>query len=584
MWYAPVSSAQTHHSITARSQVTGHSQIILIRARPLEKTVAKVEQLNLIISKAIRHLVLTAVAMESNLSCIPLTKKQKLDCANLSPADECLVEANDFVKLVFVILVSNGLSDQCMCVYHHFRPTYSHQIFSGEKINFLSEATQKSIMNYRSVYPDTSGQLDNSPGLLVYIKCDDLTHYVTTRKVSVLADAEMLLEKISVGLPASSHGLNSPDCATEFQQKFCQQTSWPDSTPPGKALPVTLATPSPCSVALSSSQLPGYPFEMYLASATDSGAADLLHRAEKVAAWYIETADSVDFSDERWEVLNLYSVKHENHGETAGNKVYSFSGYMTLFTFMNPFLGSKIRVCQALVLPHMQGKGLGRMMLLAVYNLAKSRPSIVEVTVEDPAPAFERLRDATDCEWLLLHLHEENITRCAESSIPSECPGDLTTSDPFEAHEVHVMRLSPLIDEASMATPSDFKDRCKELKLIPSQVAFALEALQYAVLIIPLIDEEKTNKDCTATHDSDAVAGPDYANNVSPTVEAAVSSSASFKAFRLRVKRRMLNSNKHLRGQSSEVMQKELEALFKELTVRYTYCLKSIRRIKVAEL
>jgi hypothetical protein len=46
-------------------------------------------------------------------------------------------------------------------------------------------------------------------------------------------------------------------------------------------------------------------------------------------------------------------------------------------------------------------------MLLAVYRLAQSRSSIVEVTVEDPAPAFERLRDSVDCEWVLSYLHQK---------------------------------------------------------------------------------------------------------------------------------------------------------------------------------
>lgn len=517
--------------------------------------------------------------MDSTLSFIPVTKKQKLDCANLSSIDEYVVEANALIKLIFVVLVPNGISDQCMCEYHHCRPTYSHQMFPGEKINFLSEATQKSIMNCSGVSLDTTGTSDNSPGLLIYIKCDDLTHYVTTRNVSILTDTVMLLEKVSAGLPASSNSLNGPNYAADFQQKFCQQNSWPHFTPPGKALPVTN------EIALLSSHLPGTSFEMYLANASDIGAEELLHRAEKVAAWYIETADSVDFTDERWEVLNLYSIQNENsnHDKQAGiveRKTYSFSGYMTLFTFMNPFLGSKIRVCQALVLPHMQGKGLGRMMLLAVYKLAKSRPSIVEVTVEDPAPAFERLRDATDCEWLLLHLNEEKIHHCAEKLIPSESleipPGD---------HKLHVMRMERVVDEASTATPSEFKDLCKELKLIPTQVAFALEALQYAVLIIPLIDEEKekSNKDHSATKDSVMKTETVNENGISTSVAASLSSSASYKAFRLRVKRRMLNSNKHLKGQSNEVMQKELEALFKELTVRYMYCLRSIRRIRVEE-
>jgi ribosomal protein S18 acetylase RimI-like enzyme len=105
--------------------------------------------------------------------------------------------------------------------------------------------------------------------------------------------------------------------------------------------------------------------------------------------------DSVDFADERWEVLYLYNSNTENisnidnnGSSSSGNgsnsiesselmnenmfeegPIRNFAGYMTLFTFHNPFLGSKMRVCQVLVLPHMQGRGLGREMLLAGIHI-----------------------------------------------------------------------------------------------------------------------------------------------------------------------------------------------------------------------
>jgi hypothetical protein len=55
-----------------------------------------------------------------------------------------------------------------------------------------------------------------------------------------------------------------------------------------------------------------------------------------------------------------------------------------------------------LVLPPYQGRGLGRHALLEVYALASRREEVLEVTVEDPCPGFQRLRDAVDMEWALL--------------------------------------------------------------------------------------------------------------------------------------------------------------------------------------
>lgn len=103
--------------------------------------------------------------------------------------------------------------------------------------------------------------------------------------------------------------------------------------------------------------------------------------------WYIETADSVDFSDNRWEVLFLVqtpaaecSGKHLNNSTDDGSvHVAKLSyhvdevlvGYFTLFSFRNPFAGCKIRICQALIFPPYQSKGFGKELLHATYSLAK---------------------------------------------------------------------------------------------------------------------------------------------------------------------------------------------------------------------
>jgi histone acetyltransferase 1 len=131
-------------------------------------------------------------------------------------------------------------------------------------------------------------------------------------------------------------------------------------------------------------------YEIWLSSYQDAGAAELLSRFEKLAIWHIETADAVDFSDDRWQCMFLVRRR-------KGRVLYV--GYYTLFMFRNPFAGFKLRVCQALVLPPYQGKGLGREMMLAVYRLAASQPEVGEVTVEDPAPGFRRMRDSVDFEW-----------------------------------------------------------------------------------------------------------------------------------------------------------------------------------------
>lgn len=90
-------------------------------------------------------------------------------------------------------------------------------------------------------------------------------------------------------------------------------------------------------------------YEIWLATHRDENACELLSRCEKLAIWFIETADGVDFRDDRWEALFLFEVTQRND-----QSQYRLAGYMTLFTFRNPVVGSKLRVCQALVFPGMQ--------------------------------------------------------------------------------------------------------------------------------------------------------------------------------------------------------------------------------------
>jgi GNAT superfamily N-acetyltransferase len=512
--------------------------------------------------------------MSSNIEISPdsAQKKPRIDDADIALRNDQKIHANDFITLIFVDQPQKILSDSNGYEYHYSNPTYTHQLFEEERINFLTEKTQKAFHDFARSSATENAEPEAAPAVLIYINCMDLAHYPTTRSVDVLTDREMLLAKIERAIPVSSLSIIFAESISDSSRGCKSLNTVATTIPPGKLLAVSHSEAVAMKSTLLSSTLSPLSFEMFLASATDHGASELLSRAEKIAMWYIETADSIDFADERWEVLNLYSTRSKTTDGIVIPGVHSFAGYMTLFTFCNPFLGSKIRVCQALVLPHMQGKGLGRKMLLAVYELAKSRSCITEVTVEDPAPAFERLRDAVDCEWVMLHLYEQ-LTQSrigVKGSIEPMVTGVKRTD---------VMTLRATISESFLNLSVELKERSKVLKLTLSQTSFAYESLQYSMLLIPLIDTENSAHEVSRSDPKVECSVDKERAEISKSILTALSLMPEYKSFRLGVKRRLLSSNKYLKEQSSSVMQLELEKMFKEQIIRYTHCLPSIRRI-----
>lgn len=167
----------------------------------------------------------------------------------------------------------------------------------------------------------------------------------------------------------------------------------------------------PLGVELKEYSVKGKDFVLCLATGTE--AAKYHKDVQRLALWFIETADDVDVASKEggfWRVLYLYR-KHKRCQ-------YSLAGYTTLFHFHAPFKKPKpgyvVRVCQALILPTYQRAGHGKQMLTCVMDIAHGQyakslsnsaiekdgderdDEIVEINVEWPAPAFILLRNRTD--------------------------------------------------------------------------------------------------------------------------------------------------------------------------------------------
>ena len=170
----------------------------------------------------------------------------------------------------------------------------------------------------------------------------------------------------------------------------------------------------------------------------------------------------------------------------------------------------------------------------------------MEVTVEDPAPAFRSMRDRSDIAWVLTALPmidggggggggggDQALTKIREWYDRSMSREPLNRSHlPFPKDEASVELVASL------------------LKLTPAQVTFVFEALEYAVICRSATKPDSDNE--VDIENSDTIPG-------------------LIKSFRLTVKRRLLNANKEIKGFQSDkaARQKLLDELYQEELARY---------------
>ena len=428
------------------------------------------------------------------------SKKQRVsfeDTSDFLGSSLFSFRSNDIIDLVFT--ETPGLTAT-------HKPDFTHQLFENETVQL-------------------SVEVEINPRITIAVDCFDLSHTVTYPAILSEKDVESLSAGIRKALPEGCTCLTNNSNTTRID-------SLGKSMPPGSLIH---------QFSVGTVQ-----YEIYLATAKDSGASGLLHRAEKIAMWYIETADSVDFSDDRWEALFLYAVDKTSQGVEQSVTRY-FAGYMTLFSFRNPFRGTKLRVCQALVLPHRQGHGLGREMLLCVYkHIVQPRGDVCELTVEDPAVGFQRLRDAVD--FALFVSFRADLFALTE--LPTQSLSMNTISAAAETADSEVSAAG------NNAGPPSEQEICAALKIIKVQAQFLLESVDFVKLVRSLLaqtsnagvkDVHQDSKEPSATGVSVSKRTLDSdQDDMMARLFKLLETSDAFKTFRLKVKRRILKNDKEL--------------------------------------
>ena len=173
---------------------------------------------------------------------------------------------------------------------------------------------------------------------------------------------------------------------------------------------------------------------------TDPASRAYFDRLQRFSLMFIDGAELVSLTDHRWSVLVVFQAN------SMGIET-SVVGYTTLFSFWNPTRATQprtVRVCQALVLPPFQQRGIGSRMLQLVYKDAAADAEVLEVNVEDPCPGFQHMRDVLD------------VSRCMDLGLlsvadtPPHRLRNLLKISPRQAVRcIEILKLSSVDKEAS---------------------------------------------------------------------------------------------------------------------------------------
>ena len=397
-------------------------------------------------------------------------------------------------------------------------PTFTHQLFQNEQMSYL---TREEISKLE---------------ISIYINAYNLEHSVNITGIQNPDQLKLIQDDLSKGLPSDTVYLSQKKSLPTLDTTLVENAL----SPCGKLIHTFTRTEDNITKE----------YFLHLATFQDINANLLLTRAEKIAMWFIETADSVQFSDPRWEVLILYE-KQKMNDETK-TEIYQFIGYMTLFTFHNPFQGDNLRVCQALIFPEKQHLGLGRELLLTVYKLAEERENVIQVTVEDPSPGFQRLRNAVDFEWFI-KIYE------------------------LDKEQIKYQELKTTKELSSMSGIAE------KLKIIKLQAYFVKEAADYIQMIREVHRDHESGQDLhspSTTTTGDLTKG-DRLDSFLSSLHDLVTSHPNFHEFRLAAKKNLVKNDPDLKALEKSQLQQELAVAFEDKMIKYRGILKTAHRLNL---
>ncbi|KAG2020734.1 histone acetyltransferase type B catalytic subunit [Coprinopsis cinerea AmutBmut pab1-1] len=140
-------------------------------------------------------------------------------------------------------------------------------------------------------------------------------------------------------------------------------------------------------------------YEVYHATWDTPGFREYHRRMQLFILLYIEGGSYINEEEDTWEFMVLYEKRKRR--DVPHTPTYHFVGYSSLYPFYHYPEKIRLRLSQFVILSPYQHGGHGSELYKAIYQYVVGQPHIAELTVEDPAEAFEDLRDKMDLQMLL---------------------------------------------------------------------------------------------------------------------------------------------------------------------------------------
>ncbi|KAJ2917657.1 hypothetical protein MD484_g2817, partial [Candolleomyces efflorescens] len=142
-------------------------------------------------------------------------------------------------------------------------------------------------------------------------------------------------------------------------------------------------------------------YEVYHANWDTPGFREYHRRMQLFILLFIEGGSYIQEEESTWEFVILFEKRKRRTPPHLAT--YHFVGYSSLYPFYCFPEKTRLRLSQFVILPPYQRGGHGSELYRSIYQYVLSQPNIAELTVEDPAEAFEDLRDKNDLTMLLNH-------------------------------------------------------------------------------------------------------------------------------------------------------------------------------------